>query len=357
MDGVVTGLAVGGLGGFNAHDAGVLEAAHDCGLEPDIITCTSGGMYWVHQYLTDPDAMEQKVSEQAAQTPGQSPLVTFVTGVPGINKAAYTEYWMRWTQPWKFFSRRELLNRAVPAQIFDFAIPGEHLTRMANDFNRSEVPVAFNAYAIAKGQEIVFCNDAAFDFLGVSDGHTRGHHILEGEIPTLYRRIDPAAVKSALWIVQYGFENYYQGEIVIDGAYHRQIMLAELNECRLIYVVKPQGNAWPGAPPENQFEIQDFNTEMWFNNTFASEVACVRHQAAGRPVAIECITMDRPLGYMNYLLEQMRNYREGYEKGRRTFDRQLTLADDEVHTIDLRDGVVSASASDEVDVRRQPAGT
>ena len=50
----VVAMALGGLGGFNAHDAGVLAAAHECGLEPDIITCTSGAIFWTHLFLTSP---------------------------------------------------------------------------------------------------------------------------------------------------------------------------------------------------------------------------------------------------------------------------------------------------------------
>ena len=53
----VVAMALGGLGGFNAHDAGVLAAAHECGLEPDIITCTSGAIFWTDLFLTDPGAV------------------------------------------------------------------------------------------------------------------------------------------------------------------------------------------------------------------------------------------------------------------------------------------------------------
>ena len=58
----VVAMALGGLGGFNAHDAGVLAAAHECGLKPDIITCTSGAIFWTHLFLTNPDGIRAEVA-------------------------------------------------------------------------------------------------------------------------------------------------------------------------------------------------------------------------------------------------------------------------------------------------------
>jgi hypothetical protein len=44
-------FAVGGLGGNNAHSAGFLQAALDESVEPEMITCTTGQIYWVWRYL------------------------------------------------------------------------------------------------------------------------------------------------------------------------------------------------------------------------------------------------------------------------------------------------------------------
>jgi hypothetical protein len=65
---------------------------------------------------------------------------------------------------------------------------------------------------------------------------------------------------------------------------------------------------------------------MWFNTSFAAEVAglrTARSQGARGPIRIEPITMHRPLGYFNYFVEKMPNYTEGYEQGRRIFQRDL----------------------------------
>ena len=42
---------LGGLAGNNAYGAGVLQAALDKPLKPDMISCTSGQIHWVHRYL------------------------------------------------------------------------------------------------------------------------------------------------------------------------------------------------------------------------------------------------------------------------------------------------------------------
>ena len=44
-------FAMGGLAGNNAHGAGFLQAALDRGVEPLMISCTSGQILWVSRYL------------------------------------------------------------------------------------------------------------------------------------------------------------------------------------------------------------------------------------------------------------------------------------------------------------------
>ena len=48
---MLTAFALGGLGGNNAHTAGFLAATKDMGLKPNLISCTSGPIYWVSKFL------------------------------------------------------------------------------------------------------------------------------------------------------------------------------------------------------------------------------------------------------------------------------------------------------------------
>jgi hypothetical protein len=320
------GMALGGLGGFNAHDAGVLAAAHECGLKPDVITCTSGAIFWTHLFLTNPAGIYDEVERQADAVRGANALRVAVLGDPGVFQPAYVSYWTRWFARPLSLRLQDLLNRLLPAQVYEPTRPEDFYSQLAGDFSGASTPVMFNAYAVDSGRELVFCNDAAFEFLGRSPADVREHDIPGEDISTEYRPIDGDAVRAALWLSLYGFSNRYAGETAIDGAYQRQLIMSELTSCDVIYAVKPQASAWAGRPPGNYFEVQDFNTEMWFNTSFAAEVAGLRafkRDARRGPIRIEPITMRRPLGYFNYFVEKLPNYTEGYEQAKKVFGRDL----------------------------------
>lgn len=323
----VVAMALGGLGGFNAHDAGVLAAAHECGLKPDIITCTSGAIAWTRLFLTNPGGIRDEVRRQAEAVRGASALLVAAVGDPGVFRPAYASYWRRWLAAPSGPPLRDLLDRLFPAQVYQPARPESFFARLAADLSGASVPVMCNAYGIDSGRELVFCNPAAFAFLDLSPGHVRAHDIPGQDTVTEYRPIDADAMRAALWLALYGFSNRYQGEPAIDGAYQRQLIMSELTGCDIIYAIKPQASAWRGRPPGNYFEVQDFTTEMWFNTSFAAEVAglrAARRDGAREPIRIEPITMHHPLGYFNYFVEKLPNYTEGYEQAKQVFRRDLT---------------------------------
>ena len=102
--------------------------------------------------------------------------------------------------------------------------------------------------------------------------------------------------------------------------------MSELTGCDVIYAIKPQASAWQDRDPGNYFEVQDFNTEMWLNTSFAAEVAglwAAKRDPARGPIHISPITMNRPLGYFNYFVERLPNYAEGYEQAKKVFQRDL----------------------------------
>ena len=320
------GMALGGVGGFNAHDAGVLAAAYDCGLRPDIITCTSGAIFWTHLFLTNPGGIREEVERQADAVKGASALQVAVLGDPGVFRPAYGAYWRRWFTPPSGPPLRGLADRLFPAQLYEPTRPEEFFDQMAADFGGTSTPVMFNAYAVSSGRELVFCNEAAFGFIGRRPEEQRRHIIPGEDMLTEYRRIDAAAVRAALWLSLYGFSNRYQGETAIDGAYQRQLIMSELTGCDVIYAIKPQASAWQDRAPGNYFAVQDFNTEMWLNTSFAAEVAglwAAKRDPARGPIHISPITMNRPLGYFNYFVERLPNYAEGYEQAKKVFQRDL----------------------------------
>src|SRR5438874_2671442 len=143
------GLALGGIGGFNAHDAGVLRAAYDVGVRPDVISCTSGAIFWAHQFLTDPEGIPAEVERQAAAVQGANALAVAALGYPKIFAPAYRQYWARWMTPWNPFSLTDLFDRLLPAQVYEPTRTTADFEQMARDFRGTNIPVIFNAYAIA----------------------------------------------------------------------------------------------------------------------------------------------------------------------------------------------------------------
>lgn len=323
------GLALGGIGGFNAHDAGVLKAAYDLRVRPDVISCTSGAIFWTYLFLTNPEGIPAEVQRQADAVQGVNALSVAALGDPKVFVPATRQYWARWMTPWNPFSVNDFLDRLLPAQVYEPTRPKADFQRIADAFNESDTPVIFNAYAIAEGRELLFVNHAAANFL---DDYRKNLEEIFADVPFgpdvdltknfRWRVIDVEAIETALWLVLYGFEHTYQGEVTIDGAYRRQVILTELTGCERVYVVKPQPTAWKGAAPANYFDVQDFNTEMWFNSSYASERAALQYADDKRkdPTTVVEITMDRPLGFFNYFVERMKTYKDGYNQAFKLFD-------------------------------------
>jgi hypothetical protein len=58
----------------------------------------------------------------------------------------------------------------------------------------------------------------------------------------------------------------------LDGAYHRSCLVSELHTFNRIFVARPLSQGWPGQGPRNWFEVQDWQTEMWFSAGYKAEV-------------------------------------------------------------------------------------
>jgi hypothetical protein len=327
------GFALGGIGGFNAHDAGVLMAAYDVGVRPDVISCTSGAIFWTYLFLTNPEEIPAEVQRQADAVEGVNALSVAAFGYPKIFAPAVRQYWARWMTPWNPFSVNEFLDRLLPAQVYEPTRTTADFEGIAKSFHDSETPVIFNAYAIAEGRELLFFNGAARKFLRDIEKDLQRIFAPLPFGPDLralealpWQPIDAEAVETALWLVLYGFGHKYQDKVTIDGAYRRQVILSELTKCQRVYVVKPQPTAWAGDPPSNYFDVQDFNTEMWFNSSYASERAALQYADEKRkdPTKVVEITMDRPLGFFNYFVERMKTYTDGYNKARELFNENRT---------------------------------
>ncbi|HYD31706.1 MAG TPA: hypothetical protein VEB64_12750 [Azospirillaceae bacterium] len=265
------GFALGGLGGFNAHGVGFLQAARKLGVTPSMITCTSGMIGWTARWL-DGEDLEPQLMEQVREDNKFPPPMDWLNtlwiawfGDPGIFRPAVQEYWSRWLTPMTRPHPEEMLNRLLPAQVYVPLRAREDLERVSHSFNRSDIPVAFNTLHPKSGRAYLHINKAAEDFLGVKVGEIGG--------PEKYMPITAEAVAGALWLYFYGFEHRDNPHGLVDGAYNRQFIISELHMCDRIYAVRPQNKKWLGNLPQNYFETEDFKTELWFNSAYVAETA------------------------------------------------------------------------------------
>jgi hypothetical protein len=95
------GFALGGLAGNNAHGAGFLHGALQAGLEPSMISCTSGQIFWVYQYLLartgDHDLVRRAFYKEIEELHRLCNINLDFTrvallGRPGVFRPAYYEY-------------------------------------------------------------------------------------------------------------------------------------------------------------------------------------------------------------------------------------------------------------------------
>jgi hypothetical protein len=295
-------FALGGLAGNNAHGAGFLEAALNAKdrsgkyLEPKMISCTSGQLFWVSRYLqiilkrrNHPHAVhsirhEFENAAAASMFPDWDFLKLVWFGKPGVFKPV-----------WPLLYEADMLHNfaqsaadamsawpaVTPLNAWAQCFPIRFLTRefSQHDFEEiatvlrdSPVGVFFNSYNPRAGVEHVYLNGAAREFLKSSSStphvYDAGGHTpyREGRV---YQDIDANAVRDALSIYEYGFDDNVTD--FLDGAYFRDVMLSEVASAGLIFSVRPISRRWQGRLPTSWVDLQDMRTEVFFNGAYAAE--------------------------------------------------------------------------------------
>lgn len=322
------GFALGGLGGFNAYGVGFLQAARALGIKPDIITCTSGMIGWVAEWLEGKDlwpGLERQIAEGNKFPPPfdwMNSIWMSMFGDPGIFRPAVPEYWLRWMSPTSRIDTKTLLDRLYPAQMYVPTRPPEDFSHIAHVMNHSDTPVVFNSFHPKSGMGYLHINDAACAFLKAKYGETGG--------PEKYRRITPEAVRGALWLYMYGFSHQDNPYGLVDGAYNRQIIVRELHACDRLYAARPLNTRWIGHLPENGFETQDFTTELWLNSAYAAEVAgidqinhLIEHGKLNvdefHKVKLIPVEIPHQDGFFRYFVERETIYQHAYEQATKAF--------------------------------------
>lgn len=275
-------FALGGLAGNNAHGAGFLQAAMDLDLMPELISCTSGQIYWVHKYLKERESNKDLRAILATDIDESTPfknksldlMAMAIFGKGDVFKPAYLECFSDYTKNlinlfMKTMAAPDSINLIpeiiglIPARELSPEFPVDFFKSVSASFNNSKTGIIFNSYEPVTGTETVYLNDAAAEKMKVNYGEKNTYRSR-----TRYEKISPDAVKKGLWIYQYGFEPETKE---VDGAYYRQIIMSELVHADVIFVARPINHRWLETLPTNKTSLEDLKTEITFNGTYIGE--------------------------------------------------------------------------------------
>ncbi|MDX2102198.1 MAG: hypothetical protein EAZ99_17345 [Alphaproteobacteria bacterium] len=352
-------FALGGLAGANAFGAGFLTAARESGVEPDMISCTSGMIHWTWRYLVGAN-LRTEVDQAIREAHGTAPMGretawghVMAKGLSGVFRTATTEYWQRLMAFPPPLTAREWMTRLLPAQVWVPTRPESVFEEMSEVFNAWDKPLFFNSYAPKRGVELVHMNRAAYDLwcrYGYPEHNTdedlaeTGARTKNKQLPmALPKKITAKMIKDALWLTRYGFQQQKR----IDGAYVRQFMLNELVAADLILLARPRRFEWKGDLPETALELQDFETKLWFDSSYMQQVHYIdfinRAVANGsltselyHPVQLYPIEVKLKRGFFDYFKEERGMFDAAVEQSMKAMWQELGL---DQHATDPGDAV------------------
>jgi len=342
-------FALAGLGGFNAHGAGFLAAAGKWGVVPELVTATSGQIVVLADWLAGKELRTSLITASSGNPLAQ--LQTLMFGYPGVFRPAYQEALMRFSA-WPDLKKEGLpgvvADRLLPAQQYVPERTEADFEDIARTFNASGIGIVFNTYDPRAGTGFLYGNDAARGLLPSEKAIPNAHaamvrqdrhrhdlrYVSDAAKERDIRPITAAAVKSALWLSLYGFHDVPGGEM--DGAYHRSSIISELHPFDRIFIARPLAQGWRGKEPGNWFEVQDWQTEMWFSVSYQAEVAAMRRindlidagvitDPKFRKVELVEIEPETPAGYFHYFVERGEVYDRAFKEAEEKF-KQLGLA-------------------------------
>ena len=331
-----TAFALAGLGGFNAYGAGFLAAASEYEIVPDLVTATSGQIVVVADWLQGKD-LEKSLVDPELEHNSMAQLAVVLSGDSGVFRPAYLEALRRWWTPPPFKENplEALFDRLLPAQLYVPTRDPAAFSAIAHVFNSEaklhghEIGIVFNAYNLKTGQAVLFGNDKARSLWPRQksippakkslDAGNSGNATNEIEL----QPITAEAVKAALWLSLYGFDHLPEPHLV-DGAYNRACIVSELHRFDRIFVARPLARGWRGRGPSNWFEVQDWQTEMWFSVGYKAEVDTLQQinglvdagllGAPYKTVDLIEIAPATPAGFFNYFVERKAVYKRAYQE-------------------------------------------
>ena len=349
---VKTAFALGGYAGHNYHGLGFLHASLEMHVEPDMISCTSGQIYWVWNYLfarkntlqDQPHAQNKANLEQLAEADlvkGPKPGLASYPEILQDMHSMYLNYLKKFSdlspitgatfENWVASAEAHFINFTlsnIPAHVLDPAVDESLCQQIAEDFNAVEdIGIVFNSYNPLEGVEYVHLNPRAEHILDRKPNKPSSFRNSDYH-KTIYKPIVGESVKNALWIYEYGFH----GQTFLDGAYFRQIMLGELARAKTIYVARPVRFNWLSELPISYGDKETLKTEIFFNSAYYGEkfrIELVNRMLRDRVINTDIIDEQKyhlveiieiPIrvqkAFASFLSEDMEVFRQAYEEGK-----------------------------------------
>lgn len=341
-------FALGGIGGSNGHGAGFLHAAQKAGKKPTHLSCTSGMIYWTWRWLEGHD-LEQEFRESVDdprsafwRTLPPSLLrswAAYLYGGEGIFRPAIPEYFTRLFSRWYRTPPDRWWDLLFPAQVLVPTRSEQVYQQIADAFNASDIAIFFNSFSPRLGAEHLHMNTAAWETYHKAGEERRAARPDDaraqamrksGDLPSVKpEKITAESVRDALWLSLYGFERDGKPQERIDGAYARQFILSELSAAQVIYIPRPQSYKWLGELPESYVEVNDLQTELWFNGAYAQQLARIElvNRLLRNPQLkgsletqgfheIELVPIEIPVqrGFFNYFIEDASVFYHAFEQ-------------------------------------------
>ncbi len=115
--------------------------------------------------------------------------------------------------------------------------------------------------------------------------------------------------------------------MLVDGAYHRQVILKELHEFELIFSVRPLNEKYKTTLPNNSLGSLTLQTEMWLNGSYDAQIGAINFMNSliannpdvpltvnGRPahpVTVVPVEIKTTYGVFDYFIETLASYDDG----------------------------------------------
>ena len=235
--------------------------------------------------------------------------------------------------------------------------PDDWFEDCADLFNESKIGIVFNAFDPQDGKEFLFINEAAAPWLNIDSDADKEKpdypgHFHQASNPLKHWKINDTAIRAALQLFAYGFDwrvydpDAQKERTLVNGAYHRQLILAELHQFEKIFAVRPLNEKYQSHLPTNYLDTQNLQTQMWLNGAVDAQMEAIELvnrlikdnttkngntadlgkggprraylEINGRPVhkiKIVPVEIKTDYGFFDYFIETTPTYEKGREAG------------------------------------------